>query len=127
ASLAGAKAAVMQDDLETAKSHLKWVVRAGKQPEITAVAKLRLALLHLSAGELDAADALLKEKYPSAFDGMYNELLGDLRLAKGDRQGARAAYDLVLEASVAAENRQAVQIKREALGDEDPPGEVINL
>lgn len=127
ASLAGAKAAVLLDDVDTAKSHLKWAMRNGKQSEIVAIAKLRLALLHLTTGEPDAADRLLKEKYPSAFDAMYNELLGDLRLAKGDRQGARAAYDLALNASVAAENRQVVQIKRDALGEDDTQGEMIDI
>jgi predicted negative regulator of RcsB-dependent stress response len=127
ASLAGAKAAVLLDDFDTAKSHLKWAMRSSKQSEIIAIAKLRLALLYLTTGELDAADSLLKEKYPSEFDAMYNELLGDLRMAKNDRQGARAAYDLALNAPVASDNRQAVQIKRDALGDEDPPEEMINL
>lgn len=127
AALAGAKAAVLLDDVDTAKSHLLWAIRNGKQAEIVAIAKLRLALLHLTAGELDAAERLLNEKYPAAFDATYNELLGDLRLAKNDRKGARAAFDLALNASVAAENSQVVQIKRDALGEDDSQNEVINL
>lgn len=115
ASLAGAKAAVERDDPVTAKSRLQWVVDNAGQPELVDVARLRLARVHIIAGEWDAAAELLKQDYPESFSASVDELLGDVHAARGNTAEAREAYNRALRAEVPPSNRDLIQIKLNAL------------
>ena len=60
--------------------------------------------------------------YPPAFAALYEELKGDLFVARGDIEQARMAYDRAIQ-QAGAESR-LLQIKRRELGDNGiKPGE----
>ncbi|KIA80726.1 YfgM family protein [Chromobacterium amazonense] len=112
-----AKAAFDKNDLDLASSQLQWVVTNGKDEAMQAIARLRLASLHLQQKKYDAAISELNQPHPAAFDAEYLELKGDVFSAKGDTAGARDAYKAAL-AKLVEENpsRELVRMKLDALG-----------
>lgn len=117
ASLAGAKVAIQSDDAATAKSRLQWVIDNAGQPELADVARLRLARIHLTAAEWDAAARLLNRHYPESFSASVNEMLGDMHAAQGKTAEALEAYNRALSAQTPPSNRDLIQIKRDALAE----------
>ncbi len=111
-----AKAKVQQGDTEAAKAQLKWVLEQKAEPSLQQIARIRLARLHLTTGDLDATEALLKSAPRDAFRGNIAELMGDLALARGDRDAARAAYREALDNDVG--NQAVVQMKLDDLADQ---------
>ncbi len=119
AGLIAAKLAVERNDIDTAIGHLEWVIDHAQQPEITVTAKLRISRLYLSKGQLDKAESLLNEAYPKAYTAVFEELRGDLALAKGNPESARQAYERALAASdIAPYTRQFIQNKLDQLNPE---------
>jgi predicted negative regulator of RcsB-dependent stress response len=66
-------------------------------------------------GKLDDALAQLEIKDDDAFASLYQELRGDLQVAKGDRAAARSAYEKALQLGPAAANREGLQRKLDDL------------
>lgn len=85
-------------DTAAARQHLEWAMKNGGEPAVQHTARLRLGRLLLDQGDADAALALLNVKQTEGFASEYEELRGDALLAKGDRNGARAAYQAALDA-----------------------------
>lgn len=88
-------------DLAAAKSSLQWVVDKASDPEFRQIARLRLAGLLLDEKAYDAALAMID---PAATGQVAGEMAasfadrrGDILLAKGDADGARAEYRKALE------------------------------
>jgi predicted negative regulator of RcsB-dependent stress response len=79
-------------DVATARKHLQWVLTNAGDAATEHAARLRLARLYLDGGDKDAALALLNVKDEGGFESEYEELRGDIYLAKGQRDQARAAY-----------------------------------
>ena len=96
-ALAIAKTAVDENNTKIAKENLEWVLANAKQEQIKQTARTRLIALHISDAEYDAAQALLPAQDATGYVGVYEELRGDILLAKGDRAGANAAYDKALQ------------------------------
>lgn len=117
AALVLAKAAFDKNDPALAASQLEWVLKNGKDEELQAIARLRLASLLLDQKKFDGAIGELNQAHPTAFDAEFLELKGDVFVAKGDSNGARDAYKAAL-AKMQGEspNRQLVQTKLDALG-----------
>lgn len=92
-------------------------MKNGKDEELQAIARLRLASLLLDQKKFDGAIGELNQAHPAAFDAEFLELKGDVFVAKGDSNGARDAYKAAL-AKMQGEspNRQLVQTKLDALG-----------
>ncbi len=65
------------------------------------VARIRLARVLLDLKDLALAERIISEPTPPAFAAELAVLRGDLALAKGDREAARAAYQEALEGKVA--------------------------
>jgi predicted negative regulator of RcsB-dependent stress response len=60
---------------------------------------------------------LLEAKHADSFAGLYADLKGDLLVAQGKREEARAAYQLALDRSDAGSPmRQIIQLKLDAVG-----------
>lgn len=78
---------------EQAVHYFQWARDNSDIEENTHLAITRLATVHISSGQLDAAESLLQQDYPAAFAARYEELRGDLYAARGDYSQARAAYD----------------------------------
>lgn len=79
-------------DAVSARKHLQWVLANAGDAATKHAARLRLARLYLDGGDKDAALALLNVKDQGGFESEYEELRGDIYLAKGQRAQARAAY-----------------------------------
>lgn len=100
--LAAAKAAVDAGDLDGAAEKLTWVTKNGKTDEVITIASVRLARVLGVQGK--AADGLktLPSSYSESFTALVEEARGDLHVAAGDTDAARAAYTKAQEAGTAS-------------------------
>lgn len=95
AALVAADTLARESDPAGAEAALRWL--AGSQHEAFApIARLRLAGLLLDQKKYDDALAQLGSTAP-AFEGMFADRRGDVLLAKGDVNGARAEWKKALE------------------------------
>jgi predicted negative regulator of RcsB-dependent stress response len=79
-------------DRAGAEKHLGFAMEEAREDGVRHAARLRLARLLVDRGDLDGAMKLAEQKETGGFAAEYAELRGDILLAKGDRGGARAAY-----------------------------------
>ncbi len=113
ASMAMAKLAVEQKDLDGAVAHLRSAMQQSDQPELAALARLRLARVELAQGNHDAALATLSGGDTSASS---DELRGDILLAQGKADAARDAYTRAVAGySETPDKREMVQMKLDDL------------
>lgn len=119
AALIAAKMRFDNSDIKTARQHLQWAMDKSSELGTRQVARLRLARLVLDQGELDAALELVSVKEQSGFEADYFEIKGDILVAKGRVDEARAAYRAALE-HLAKDSvyRQAMAMKLDDLGPE---------
>ena len=104
-------------DLKAAKAPLQWAVEHAKDPEHRMLARLRLAGILLDEKAYDEGLGLLSVDAAGAFAGAFADRRGDLLLAQGKRDEARAAYRTALERlERGAALRPLVQMKLDALG-----------
>ena len=116
-ALVVAKHAVANGDIDQAISRLQWAMDNAVEQEVASVAQLRLARLMLSQKKYDEANALLASKHPEAFNALYEELKGDLFVAKGEFEQARIAYDKAIADS--GNGNRWLRLKRQDLGDSE--------
>ena len=79
------------------------------------IASLRLSRLYIEQKKYDDAATILNASHDDVFDAQYEELKGDLHLAKGDSAQARMAYDKALKLQGATAS-QLLKLKRQNLG-----------
>ena len=103
ARLVAARVHVDAGRLDEAAARLRQVMEGSKDPELALVASLRLARVESAAGRHDAALALLDRAQAPAIAGRVDELRGDVLFAKGDRDGALAAYRRARDAAAGPE------------------------
>jgi len=84
-------------DLAGARQNLEWAVKNASETAVQHSARLRLGRLLLDQKDLDGALALASIKDRAGFESEYEELKGDVLLAKGDRAGAHLAYQAALD------------------------------
>lgn len=101
AHLAVAHSHVIAGKYEQAIAELKLVADKSEDPGLAQIARLRIARVHLQLGHHDDALALLDVSKAGAFTAQVQEIRGDVLLAKGDRNGARLAYQAAIDATVA--------------------------
>lgn len=83
-----------KDKADEAVSQLEWVVRHAATDELKQIATLRLSRLLIEQKKYDEAMSYLNDReHPLAYDAEYAELKGDIYVAKGQKDEARAAYD----------------------------------
>lgn len=115
-AMAVAKHEIAAGNNEQAASRLQWVVDNAIDEEMVYVAQLRLARLMIAQEEYDRAEALLSVKHSAAFDALYEELKGDMFVAKGELEQARIAYD---KAIASGNSSHWLQLKRQDLGSSE--------
>jgi predicted negative regulator of RcsB-dependent stress response len=116
-ALAMAKIKVDENDLVAAKSHLQWALDNAKQEEIKRIARLRLARVLHAEGKFDEALQLLNIANVENFAAAYDELKGDIFVAKGDVEQARTHYDLALQSlEPTSRMRRYIEMKLDDLG-----------
>lgn len=116
-ALVAAKAAFDANDADSAKKQLQWVIDHGRDPEYKAIASIRMAGVLLDAKAYDEALKLLDNDFPLQFAGAVADRKGDILIAQGKRDEARAAYQLALDKTdERSPGRQLIQLKLDAIG-----------
>ena len=114
AAFVAAKEAVEKSDFTAAKNQLSWIITNSKNDELTAIATTRIARIELELKEYDAALKTLAATMPEAFKAAVAELKGDVYLAQGDKDQARAAYQSAADAG-GLTNNTTLQMKLDDL------------
>lgn len=118
ASLALAADAVRTSEHDQALSRLQWVRDHAKDEALRQIATVRSARVLWQQDKTDEALKLLDASSADVAE-LAEELRGDIKLAKGDRAGARSAYEKAL-AAIPAEDvaaRSQLQRKLDDLAD----------
>ncbi len=116
AALAAAKAAFDAGNLDEARKRLEWVMDHGAD-EHRGIARLRLAAVLLDQKKYDDALKVLDGNRDEAFAPLAADLRGDIMLAQGRLDEARAAYKSAVEkAGPANPVRNIAGTKLNALG-----------
>jgi predicted negative regulator of RcsB-dependent stress response len=101
-----AAVAVEAGDLQQAGARLDWVIQRSDDEGLRQLAQLRKARVLWTQDQADAALKLLDGK-PGVYGALYEELRGDILLARGERAGAHKAYEKAL--TLAAEDDRAIR------------------
>ena len=96
AALMAAKVAFEANNYGEARKHLEWAMEHGVK-EHRGVARMRLAAVHLQERRFDEALRVLEGNRDEAFTALAADLRGDVMLAQGRLDEARAAYKLAVE------------------------------
>ena len=105
ATLLLAKDNVNANEIEKAISQLKWVVDNSNDEGIQHLAQQRLARVYLSQNNIESAEALIKGVTANGFVAGYNEIRGDINLAKKLPVQAKENYRLALSSLVQGDQR----------------------
>lgn len=100
AKLFQAKYKVQGGDIAGAKEILKELIAAGKDKEISHIARIRLVQLMLASGEYEQGVKLINDVDQASagkFSDIYDELTGDLYVALDRLDEARTAYQKALK------------------------------
>lgn len=95
-ALLAAKVNFDAGDLKAARVQLQWVADKARDPEVQAVARLRLAAVLLDEKAYDDALKVLAAKPPGSFEALFEDARGDVLAAQGKHAEARAAYQAAL-------------------------------
>lgn len=121
ASLLSAAVQVDSGDQRNARAQLEWVAGKGSDAVLRDIARLRLAVLLFDEGSHDEALAQLSAAPHASLNARYADLRGDILLAAGKRDEARAAYSAALAALETSSGqadgmaRSITRVKLEAL------------
>lgn len=108
AALLIAKDYVNTNEIEKAVSQLKWVIANNNSDAIQHVAQQRLARVYLASNNIEAAESLVKGVKADGFAAGYNEIRGDINLAKNLPVQAKENYRLALSALAQGDQRYAI-------------------
>jgi predicted negative regulator of RcsB-dependent stress response len=121
AALLQAREAVVKNDIDTAKTHLQWVLDNTDSDEFRHLARLRLSRLLLEEGDKEFALSLIENVDAGKFASSYHELRGDILLQQGDSMAAQDAYTQALSTQNSIRgNQSVVQMKLDDLGASQP-------
>lgn len=116
ARFALARQAVAEKRPADAEAVLREALQANEDPALRPVIVVRLARVLALLERSDEALTLLDAERNDTFASYFQELKGDLLLAKGDRSGARTAYQAALDAANASgQDPSLVQMKLDDL------------
>ena len=87
-----AKIAVENNDFTLAEDALKQAMAQSTDDILSSITALRLASVQFQLGQFDPALDSLKLVKEQAWSGAKNILAGDIQLAKGDKEAAKASY-----------------------------------
>lgn len=113
-----AKYHVEQGEGAAARAELAWVVENGRDNQLKALARVRLAQVLLDTQAYDEALKLLEGEHPGAFQAQFAETRGDIYALQGKNGEARSAYQAALAATPPGERttRELLQFKLDNLG-----------
>ncbi len=99
------------EKLAQAKAQYQMIVASKPEKSIAEMARLRLARLMISMGELDEATEELSSVQSVAYKTMVEEIRGDIFVAQGDLSQAKDAYQLALNEGEGFSGRQIIEMK----------------
>ena len=105
AALLLAKDYVNTKEVDKAISQLNWAVNNNNDDAVKHVAQQRLARLYISTNKIELAEALLKGVKAEGFTAGYNEIRGDINLAKKLPLQAKENYRLALSSLTQGDQR----------------------
>jgi predicted negative regulator of RcsB-dependent stress response len=112
-----ARAYVDAGDLKSAKAPLQWAVDHAKDDEFRSLSRIRLAGVLLDEKNFDEALKLVSGDVPAQYAAAFADRRGDVLVAQGKVDDARAAYKLALDKlGPASPLRRLVQLKLDGLG-----------
>ncbi|WP_338413082.1 tetratricopeptide repeat protein [uncultured Sphaerotilus sp.] len=115
--LLAAKAQFDKGQADAARGTLEWVAANAKEDEYRAIARLRLAGVHLEAKRYDEALKLVSSDVPEAWAGLAADRRGDILQAQAKTADAVAAYQQAWKAlGKDVDYRRLVEAKLVALG-----------
>jgi predicted negative regulator of RcsB-dependent stress response len=117
-SMAQAKYEFEHGDIDSALMHLRWASENSTEPDVKHVVNLRLARILIAQKKYGEAETILLTPHPEAFTAGYEELKGDLYVAKGEIGQARVAYDKAINATDGNASHW-LRLKRQDLGSSD--------
>ena len=103
-----AKDNVHAKEVDKAIDQLKWVINNTDNNGIMHIAQQRLARLHLSQNNIEAAESLIKGVKAEGYSAAYNEIRGDINLAKNLPVQAKENYRIALAALVRGDQRYSI-------------------
>ena len=119
AALVLARLSYDASDRQKAQQHLQWAVNNASEDVTQHVARLRLARLLLDENKTDEAMTLADVKDMGGFVSEYQELRGDVYVARKLIPEARAAYRAALDAvPKGSPYTRVLNMKHDALGTE---------
>lgn len=128
AALISAADAYAAKEVSKAKGHLQWVMDNSVRPELSHVARLRLARIHLQEGNNDQALALLDTSPPPSFAINWQETRGDIHLANNDAEAARQSYNTALDSTEpSASAYRRIKMKLDDLGELSEPDNIPSV
>ena len=117
AGLLAAKALRDNGKADASRAALAWVAEKAVDPGYQAIARLRLAAELLDAKAYDDALKQLAGNFPKEFEPLAADRKGDIYLAQGKRDEARAEYQKAWTAfEPRTDYRRLVEIKLNAVG-----------
>jgi len=117
-SMAQSKYEFENGSIESALMHLRWASENSTEPDVQHVANLRMARILIAQKNYAEAETILLAAYPAGFTAGYEELKGDMYVAKGEVAQARVAYDKAINATEGNASRW-LRLKRQDLGSSD--------
>ena len=112
-----AKAQFDKGQADAARGTLEWVAANAKEDEYRAIARLRLAGVHLEAKRYDEALKLVSSEVPEAWAGLAADRRGDILQAQSRTAEAVTAYQQAWKALAKdVDYRRLVEAKLVALG-----------
>jgi predicted negative regulator of RcsB-dependent stress response len=115
--LTAAKVQVAKGQADAAKVTLAWVAEHGAEEEMRTIARLRLAAVQADAKQYDDALKTLDAAKAEGFEALVADRRGDVLLAQGKKDEARAAYQAAYKAmDEKVDYRRLVEAKLTTLG-----------
>ena len=108
---------VESGDIKSARAQYEFALEHARDDGVQQLARLRLATLLFEEKDLPGALKLLQDTVDPAFQGLAEQLKGDVLAAQGKDAEARAAYKLALEKlGDASSLKPLVEIRLDSLG-----------
>jgi predicted negative regulator of RcsB-dependent stress response len=114
-SLALARSEYEKDNVEGSVNQLKLAIKHASDDIIKQIASLRLVRIYIEQKKYEEASSILNMPHSAVYDAQYEELRGDLYIAKGDVAQARMAYDKAIDLQGVTASKW-LKLKRQNLG-----------
>ncbi len=122
AALLSAKVQMEAGDLKNARVPLAWAAAKANDAALRDLARLRLATVMLDDKAYDEALAQLQAPADESFAARFADLKGDVLVAQGKKDEARAAYKVAIAALDQATKSEAVTLRELAQAKLDAVG-----